>query len=250
MTPARLLALGLLAAPAAAQERVVAALDQNRIAISADFDGSELLIYGALAGVEDAEGLGVVVRLSGPPVSVAVHKKARIWGVWTNAEALTAPAAPSYYAVATTGPFFDTLDPAEDRRWEISAGRAMRALAAWPELPERAEFLAALARLRREAGRYVIEPGGVELIDGALFRTRFALPADIEEGPYEARILLTRRGEVIDVFETEVNVAKVGIERWLHDLALRQPWIYGFGSVAVALLAGLIAAEAFRLLRR
>lgn len=245
-----LLALALLAAPASARERVVAALDQNRIAISAGFDGSEVLIYGALAGVVDVEGLGVAVRLTGPPVPVAVHKKTRVMGIWTNAEALNAPAAPSYFAVATTGPFFETLTPEEDRRWEVSADRAMRALASWPELPERAEFLAALTRLRREAGRYIVAPGGVELIEGALFRTRFELPADIEEGVYDARILLTRDGRVIDVFETEVNVAKVGVERWLHDLAMRQPWLYGIGAVAAALLTGLFVAEGFRLLRR
>ena len=43
------LALLLLAAPAtAAPEAIVAGLSQNRVSITADFDGSEILIYGAV----------------------------------------------------------------------------------------------------------------------------------------------------------------------------------------------------------
>ena len=45
----RLLALLIcLALPAAAQEDVVLGLSQNRVAITANFDGSEILIFGAV----------------------------------------------------------------------------------------------------------------------------------------------------------------------------------------------------------
>ena len=45
----RALALLLvLALPSAAQEVIVAGMSQNRVSITADFDGSEILIYGAV----------------------------------------------------------------------------------------------------------------------------------------------------------------------------------------------------------
>ena len=43
-----LLLLLAVALPASAEEEVVAGLSQNRIAITANFDGSELLIFGAV----------------------------------------------------------------------------------------------------------------------------------------------------------------------------------------------------------
>src|SRR5690606_23126137 len=47
-----LLAFCLLAGPAGAQEKppetIVAGLSQNRVSITADFDGSEILVYGAV----------------------------------------------------------------------------------------------------------------------------------------------------------------------------------------------------------
>ena len=45
----RMLALFLaLALPAAAQETIVAGMSQNRVSITADFDGSEIIVYGAV----------------------------------------------------------------------------------------------------------------------------------------------------------------------------------------------------------
>ena len=41
-------ALLLLALPAVAEESIVAGMSQNRVSITADFDGSEILIYGAV----------------------------------------------------------------------------------------------------------------------------------------------------------------------------------------------------------
>ncbi|OYU16591.1 MAG: hypothetical protein CFE34_20235, partial [Rhodobacteraceae bacterium PARR1] len=42
------LILSLLAAPAMAEEKIVSGLSQNRVSITADFDGSELLLSGAV----------------------------------------------------------------------------------------------------------------------------------------------------------------------------------------------------------
>ena len=42
------LLLTLLAIPVTAQEDVVLGLSQNRVAITANFDGSEILVFGAV----------------------------------------------------------------------------------------------------------------------------------------------------------------------------------------------------------
>ena len=47
-----------------------------------------------------------------------------------------------------------------------------------------------------------------------------------------------------------IRVQKVGLERWLYRLAIHQPFWYGLMSLALAMVAGLIASAAFRALRR
>ena len=76
------------------------------------------------------------------------------------------------------------------------------------------------------------------------------LPANLTEGPYRTRIFLTRDGSVVDVYETEIAVNKVGLERWLYELSRNRPLLYGLMSLAIAIAAGWSASTAFRLLQR
>lgn len=240
-------------APGPGEPRVVAALSQNTIAITAAFDGSEIFVYGAIAreappSPQDAD-LGVVVKIVGPSEPVVVRRKARILGIWANRDAAFIDAAPTFYAIATTGPLYETISHTEDLRLRVSLERAMRFVGAQADLRGRQSFLDAVARLRRDTGLYVVNPGGVELIEGTLFRTNIVLPANITEGLYRAQILLTRDREVIDVFETEIDVARAGLERAIYDLAQQQPLLYGLASIAVALTAGFAASAVFRYIR-
>ena len=96
-----------LAPPALAQETIVSGLSQSRVSITADFDGSEILIYGAVKRDTPApEGgpLEVIVTVEGPSTPVTVRRKDRVAGIWVNNAEVVVDSAPSFYAVATTGP--------------------------------------------------------------------------------------------------------------------------------------------------
>lgn len=255
------LALALWAGAACAQEgaqaaadagaRVIAALDQNRISITAGFEGSEIFVYGAIARRPGAESepFGLVVKVQGPSQPVVVRRKDRFLGLWINRESATLDAAPSYYGVATTGPFFDTISHTEDLRHRVSLEHALRYVGARQTIEPREAFLEAVVRLRRAAGLYVLDPGGVTVDEGVLFRARLALPANIVEGTYAAQVLLTRDRAVVDAFETVIEVRKEGLERLIHRAATETPLLYGVMAIALALVSGLAASEAFRRLR-
>jgi uncharacterized protein (TIGR02186 family) len=248
----RLAALLLALAGPARAEEVVAALSQDRVSISTSFDGQEILIYGAVKrdGPEpDAARLGVIVTVSGPDEAVTVRRKARRLGIWVNVEAIEVERAPSFYAVATTAPLADILSQTEDQRHRISVPRALRAVGATATAAEAPRFLSALIRVRLADGVYRIAEGDVALREGTLFSTEIALPSDLTEGDYTARILLTRGGAVVDRYETSIFVRKVGLERLIYNLAHEQPLIYGLLSLAIAIAAGWGASAAFRVIR-
>ena len=75
------------------------------------------------------------------------------------------------------------------------------------------------------------------------------MPANLTEGDYYTRILLTRDGQVTSELETTIDVKKVGLERFLYNLSRQQPLIYGLLSLAIAIFAGWLASSFFRMIR-
>ncbi|MGF1447339.1 MAG: TIGR02186 family protein [Pikeienuella sp.] len=237
-----------VAVPAKAED-VVAALNQNWVAITTSFEGSEIFVYGAIKrDAPTPEGpLDVVVALIGPSTPVIVREKARVFGIWINEAGVQVDAAPSFYAVASTRELSEILSHTDDLRYRIGIDHAVRLIgdsyaARYPE-----EHRRAVIRLRRAAGLYREQPGEVTLQDQTLFWTSISLPAQLIEGDYKARIFLLRDKAVIDHAEMAVAVRKVGLERWIYRMAQQESLLYGLLSIAVALGAGWVASALFRI---
>jgi uncharacterized protein (TIGR02186 family) len=247
----RFLALFLLLALPARAEQIVLGLSADEVGITATFDGSDILVFGAVKREEPIPAgspLDVIIAITGPVTPVTVRRKDRRFGIWINTEAAEIDAAPSFYAVATTRPLAEALRDTEDLRHAITIPRAIRSVG--NEVDDSAAFTEALIRIRSDEGLYSLLEGAVDLIDQTLFRTEIALPANLIEGRYDARIYLTRDGQVIDFFETPITVQKVGLERWLFNLAHQQPLLYGLLTISFAIVLGWMASFAFQSFRR
>jgi len=247
------LLLVLLPLPASAREEVVLGLSQSEVAITATFDGSRILIFGAVkreAPVPEGPPLQVVVTVAGPSMPLTVWRKSRRFGIWVNTDSVRVDAAPSFYAVATSGPFDKVLTHVEDLRHHVSIERAVRAIGATADVADAPDFVDAVIRIRREAGLYKIVENAAVVDQQTLFRTAIDMPSNVTEGKYRTRIFLTRAGRVVSLYETEIDVRKVGLERWLYNLSRQNPPVYGLMSIAIAIAAGWGASAAFRVLRR
>jgi uncharacterized protein (TIGR02186 family) len=245
------LILALWPGPPARAEEIVLGLSSDQVAITATFDGSDILIFGAVkrdGPVPLGSPLEVVITVAGPLTPVTVRHKERRLGIWINAGRSYVDAAPSFYAVATTGPLAEVLDDTEDLRYSISIPRAIRSIG--NDVTNSADYTEALIRIQQEAGLFQILEGKVNLDQQTLFRTEITLPANLIEGRYDTRIFLTRDGKVIDTFETDIVVRKVGIERWLFKLAHELPFAYAALTICMAILAGWAASTAFQSFRR
>ena len=246
----RLLCLLMVLALPAQAEEVVAGLSQNTVQITTNFDGSEILIFGAVkraAPLPDGPPLEVIVTVEGPQAPITIRRKDKRFGIWVNNAAVEVDAAPSYYAVATSGPWEDVILDVEDLRHGVSIDRAIRAVGLGRE--DGATFIDALVRIKESQDAYVNAFGTVEVSEETLFKTSIQLPANLTEGDYKARFFLTRAGEVLDVHETSIDVRKVGLEQFLFNLSRQQPLIYGLMSLAIAIFAGWAASAFFRYIR-
>lgn len=242
----------LLPSVAASGEEVVLGLSRDKVAITTSFDGSDILIFGAVkreTPIRQDAPLEVVITVEGPSHPVTVRRKEKRLGIWVNTDSVEVDAAPSFYAVATTGPINQVLSATENQRHRVTIDHAIRSVGAPMNIADAQSFSEAVIRIRQKNGLYQMLEGQVALDQQTLFRTAIDMPANLTEGNYVARIFLTRNGAVVSSYETTINVQKVGLERFLFGLSREQPMIYGLMALAIAIAAGWGASAAFRMLR-
>ena len=232
-------------------EEIVADMSQARVAITADFDGSEILIFGAIRREAPlpAGPMSVVITVEGPSTPVTVRKKDRVAGIWINTEAVDVDAAPSFYAIATSAPLREAITETEDLRHHVSIPQAIRAVDAATGAENAEDFVDALIRIRASNDLYQLLEEEITVSADTLFDTLISLPSNLTEGTYRTRIFLTREGDVIDQFETAIDVRKVGLEKFIYNLAHDRPLIYGLFSLFIAIAAGWLASAFFRYIR-
>ena len=232
-------------------EEVVLGMSQNEVAITATFDGSDILVFGAIKRDSPIPNtpLHVIISIAGPSKPVVVRRKEQRFGIWVNKDTVEVDAAPSFYAIATTGSFQEVLSETEDLRHKVSINRAIRSVGAPMDVSNAQSFSDALIRIRREQGLYQSLEGTVALDQQTLFLTTIKMPATLTEGEYRTRIFLTREGKVLNQFETSIDVHKVGLERFLFKLSRENPLLYGLLSIAIAILAGWLASAFFQVIR-
>lgn len=248
-----LLFLLLLLPRAASAEEIVAGLSQSAVSITADFTGSEILVYGAVkryAPVAAGSGpLRVIITVQGPDEPLTVRRKDRSYGIWINSAAVEIDHAPSFYTISTSAPLREILTETEDMRHAITLPRAIRAVGISGQADNAPAFTEALQRIRLADGRYRLEENTISLTEETLFRTDVALPAALSDGSYFVRIFLIRDGKVIDTLKRAIWVRKAGLERFLFETAHGQPLLYGLASLAIAAFAGWAASALFARLR-
>lgn len=234
-------------------EEVVLGLSSDQVSIDTNFDGSEILIFGAVKRdkpAPDEPRLQVIVTVSGPSEPVMVRRKEKRFGIWVNVDAVEVDHAPSFYAVSTSTILGLSLSETEDQRHRVSIPRAIRSVGAPMNITDAESFSEALIRIKSASNQYQLNEGTVSVDEQTLFRTAIKLPAALTEGDYKTRIFLTRGGEVVANYETSIFVRKVGMERWLFRLSRENAFIYGLMSLAIAIAAGWGASAVFTAFRR
>lgn len=227
--------------PEALEEAVEEAAD------AADADAPPPAAPENAAGPTGLPRSDVIIVIEGPRQALSVWRKERRAGIWMNVNSVAMTSVPSFYAVASTAPLHQILSPEADAAYDISVRQAIRA----DQAPgESALFTEALMRIRERSDHYVSLERWVHLDRDILFRANVRLPANLTEGAYTTRMYLVQEGQVVSQYRTAIFVRKDGFERWLHQLAYEQPFLYGLLALAIALVAGWGASALFQKLRQ
>ncbi|NWG46304.1 MAG: TIGR02186 family protein [Alphaproteobacteria bacterium] len=256
MTPRALAALALLALfglcprPAGAQS-VQADLSDYAFAITSNFTGASLLLYGTVVSPTPVPPgtFDVVVVVRGPPVPLTVRRKERVVAFWINRHVVRFEPVPSLYYVVSNRPLGEIATPSVLRRNgigtafidpdpDLSAG-------AVPEAVDADTFARALVRTKIKQGLYREFPDALFFRD-SLFRAPVPIPANAQVGRYQVEVYLLREGSILGARSMSFHIEKTGFERLVYDLAHSAPVFYALGVILMATLMGLGGNLIFR----
>lgn len=228
-------------------------LSTNRVAISSDFSGADLTIFGALDNADQLlarQGrYDIIVVLEGPARPIVVRKKTRVLGVWINTQSQSFTSVPVSYSVATTRPLQDVTQPQIYR--QLALGSENIFLRAVEEEGQRdpekvAEFTAALREQKREAGLYNERVGGVQFLSPSLFRATVSLAPNVPVGTHRARAFLFRNGTFVKETSAQLTIVKAGLEQRIYRTAQENGLLFGIFAVFLAVVTGWLGRMIFK----
>lgn len=245
--------MALPALPASAQRDpiLVPEVSQHEIQVRQGFVGTELLLFGAIldpSGTRAGRDYDIVVVLKGPTGAIRVREKERIGGIWVNATTTDFRSAPSFFAVASSAPISDIVDERTAAIYELGLGFIQLSPTGTIDPEEQAKFAEGLVDLRQREGLFKEDMGGVKINEQVLYQARISLPSNVQTGTYTAETFAIARGRVIASAIAEVEVKKVGFERFVEVFAQKQSFFYGLIAVMLSIFMGWLAGRVFAMI--
>lgn len=230
---------------------LVPEVSQDDVQVQQGFTGAELLLFGAIldpTGARAGQEYDIVVVLKGPTEPITVREKARVGGIWVNADSSAFHSAPSFFAIAASRPIDELVDERTAVIYELGLDHLQLSPSGSIDPEEQARFTSGLVDLRRRQGLYKEVTDGVQISEQVLYQARISLPSNVQTGTYTAETFAITRGRVIASAIAEVEVRKVGFERFVEVFAQRQSLLYGLLAVFMSVGTGWIAGRLFALI--
>ena len=245
------LSIGFGAHSASARDaQLVADLSENLISIESDFHGTELLLFGAVNGMQ---GDDIIIVVRGPDVRIAQRRKSKVAGIWINVETNIWTKTPSFYQILATRDLAKIAD--EVTLQSLGVGATNLALHITPEknpletgLPKPTVngMVGELVANMTEIGLWGAKTDTITLKEGALFRTVINLPSNVLSGLYDVRVIHVRDGIPLGEDNTSITINKGGLSATIYNMAHQYSFFYGLFAVIFAIAAGWLAAAIFR----
>lgn len=253
--PTIILALiaGCLASAPAAAEKVVASLSNHRVAITSNFTGEDLVLFGAIeasaAGQQLRGNYDVVITVVGPRQTYRTRRKERVLGIWVNVDSRPFLNVPSYLSVLANRPFSHLTDPETLRLEQIGLDNyvlTQRVGADFADTVRDDPFRAAFVRIENDYGLYNESATAVAFITPTVFRASIPLPSQVPTGVYMIDVRLFAGGDVVGRTATAFEITKAGFEEFIAEAARHYGLLYGFVTALLALLTGWFASVVLR----
>jgi uncharacterized protein (TIGR02186 family) len=232
-------------------ETIDIGVSTDEIAITSDFTGADLTIFGALGNTDSfLQAIGqydIVVSLEGPRTDATLRKKSNFFGIWINRKSMTFSDVPESYSLASTRVIDMITSPLELGNVSIGISDIrLSPLRSYGDISDLKDFRDAFRRLKVSEGLFASNEGGVRFISPSLFKAALRLPANVPNGVHTVHAYLFKSGVFVMEKKLPLRVVKTGFEQAITDAAHNNPLPYGVFAVLLAVITGWSASLIFR----
>jgi uncharacterized protein (TIGR02186 family) len=251
---ATILALVIVACGAgpAAAERLVVSLSNHRVAVTSNFVGEELVLFGTIEPEPATASLhppyDLVVTVTGPRETFRTRRKQRVLGIWVNVDSREFVRVPSYLAVLSNRPVNTIANHDTLRRLQIGLDNFLLPQHIGPDVADTVRddpFRQAFVRLKTQQGLYRESGTAVTFLTPTVFRAAIPMPAAVPTGSYAIEVDIFSGGTVVARTNSALEVIKTGFEQYVADAARDFGLLYGAATALMALLIGWFASVVF-----
>ena len=251
---AKILAFAILVSGAepAAAERLVVSLSNHRVAVTSNFVGEQLVLFGTIEPEQPAGALrppyDLVVTVTGPRQTIRTRRKQRVLRIWVNVDAREFVRVPSYLAVLSNRPVSDIANQDTLRRLQLGLDNFLlpqRIGSDFADTVRDDPFRRAFVRLQTQQGLYRESATAVTFLTPTVFRAAVPMPAAVPTGSYGIEVELFTRGALVARTNSALDVIKTGFEQYVADAARDYGLLYGMATAMMALLIGWFASVVF-----
>ena len=226
-------------------EYIISKISNEKISISANFEGSNILIYGVINFEEEENNL--LIEIIGPQTSNLILKKEKKLGIWINKNTGQNINLPSFYYIAGTNQINDKI---LKREFKIKGTGINDIIDEMNKELSLNKYKSEIIDINKKKEKFFEGIKPIELKENILFSTSIDLPSNLIEGNYLTKMHVIKDNMIIYTSETIIEVRKIGIEKWLYTIAYKNPFFYGLLSLFLAISFGWLASEVFRIARR
>jgi uncharacterized protein (TIGR02186 family) len=237
----------------AAAERLVVSLSNHRVAVTSNFIGEELVLFGTIEPDRTTGALhppyDLVVTVTGPRQTLRARRKQRMLGIWVNVDSREFVGVPSYLAVLSNRPVTEIANPETLRKFQIGLNNFLLPQRIGADLGDTVNddpFRRAFVRLQSQQGLYRESRSAVTFLTPTVFRAAIPMPAAVPTGSYGIEVELFSEGKFIARTNSALEVIKAGFEQYVADAARDHGLLYGMATAMMALLIGWFASVVFR----
>ena len=168
---------------------VISGIDKSDIELSTRFDGSSILVFGALSPGNDNTSL--IVEVVGPSTSVNIRKKVQVWGIWVNKKVAQFQDIPSFYQISISNPEHPVLTEIENQKLKALFYDFLEPLSTPEDGNSAQQYYDELTRLKKKLGKLSTFEEKINIIDKKLFSYKVKLPKKIHPGIYKIKMTLS-----------------------------------------------------------
>ena len=222
----------------AIDDEIIADINNHALAITTQFDGTELLIFGSL---DDGD---IIVTVRGPAFDAVMRQKQRNYGLWMNSAYMTFKNVPSFYFMASSNHAEQYLTKNQRQLHYIGMNDFMLDVKD-SNMANRPDdillFKQSLIRKMQDQGFYRHASNMIVKPANKLFRLDVPLPANIPTGTYIIEIFLVKSKNIVAAQTFPIFVEREGIGAYIHQYAFEYAAIFGFIAIILAIGCGLMA---------